>query len=264
MKSYVKPVIAALALVAGGAAMAQISFYEGEGYRGRVFSTQQTVPDFTRFGFNDAASSVVVDRGRFEVCEDVRFQGRCVVLRRGSYDSLRSLGFNNRISSVRPIGANARYAGEMPEPVAVVPDYQYRRRPSERTFEVPVQTVRAVVGPPEQRCWVERQAVTQQAPSNQPNIGGAIVGGLIGGILGHQVGGGSGKDIATAGGAVGGREPPGLRQRAGDLHPRRAEMPERGQHHARLLGRDLQLPRPAAQRADVLGARPDHRGQRQG
>ena len=31
-----------------------------------------------------------------------------------------------------------------------------------------------------------------------------IAGALIGGILGHQVGGGTGKDIATAGGAVAG------------------------------------------------------------
>jgi uncharacterized protein YcfJ len=30
------------------------------------------------------------------------------------------------------------------------------------------------------------------------------VGGLVGGILGHQIGGGSGKDLATAGGAVAG------------------------------------------------------------
>jgi outer membrane lipoprotein SlyB len=33
---------------------------------------------------------------------------------------------------------------------------------------------------------------------------GAVVGGVVGGVLGHQVGGGSGKDIATAVGVVGG------------------------------------------------------------
>jgi uncharacterized protein YcfJ len=65
-----------------------------------------------------------------------------------------------------------------------------------------VASVHAVVGPPNQRCWVERQAVA--APPNQPNIGGALIGGIVGGILGHQVGGGSGKDLATAGGAVAG------------------------------------------------------------
>jgi uncharacterized protein YcfJ len=58
--------------------------------------------------------------------------------------------------------------------------------------------VRAVVGPPEQRCWVEREQVRGSG------VGGAIAGALIGGIIGHQIGGGSGRDIATAGGAVGG------------------------------------------------------------
>lgn len=33
---------------------------------------------------------------------------------------------------------------------------------------------------------------------------GAVVGGVVGGVLGHQVGGGTGKDIATAAGVVGG------------------------------------------------------------
>jgi uncharacterized protein YcfJ len=45
----------------------------------------------------------------------------------------------------------------------------------------------------------------QQAQSRgEPNVGGALAGALIGGILGHQVGGGTGKDIATAGGAIAG------------------------------------------------------------
>ena len=60
-------------------------------------------------------------------------------------------------------------------------------------------SVRAVVGPPEQRCWVERQQVDSDA-----NIGGAIIGGILGGVLGHQVGGGRGRDVATAGGAIAG------------------------------------------------------------
>ena len=62
--------------------------------------------------------------------------------------------------------------------------------------------MRAVVGTPEQRCWVERERVVQN--SGNANVGGALAGALIGGILGHQVGGGTGKDIATFGGAVAG------------------------------------------------------------
>ena len=87
-----------------------------------------------------------------------------------------------------------------PGPVAVAAPVQvYPNEP--RYYSVPVTSVRAVVGPPEQRCWVERQQVA--APSS-PNVGGAIVGAVIGGVLGHQVGSGRGNDVATAAGAVAG------------------------------------------------------------
>jgi uncharacterized protein YcfJ len=46
---------------------------------------------------------------------------------------------------------------------------------------------------------VERQEV-----HGNPNVPGAIAGAVIGGVLGHQIGGGHGQDIATAGGAVAG------------------------------------------------------------
>ena len=81
--------------------------------------------------------------------------------------------------------------------------YDYRRRQDERLYEANVSSVRAVVGPPQERCWVEREQVDNRG-STGVNIPGAIVGGVIGGILGHQIGGGRGQDIATGIGAVGG------------------------------------------------------------
>ena len=181
-------------------AMAQITFYEDEGYRGRAFSTSQQIQNFERFGFNDRASSVVVERGRWEVCTDARFGGNCVVLRQGSYDSLSGLGLNDRISSVRPASQSARYDND-PVPL-VAPNYEYRRRTNERVSEVNVTSVHAVMGPPEQRCWVEREQVSDNSGSR--NVGGTIVGAILGGVLGHQVGGGRGKDVATAVGAIAG------------------------------------------------------------
>ncbi len=80
--------------------------------------------------------------------------------------------------------------------------YDYRRRENEPLYEVPVTSVRAVVGPPQQRCWVERQVVDTGSPGI--NIPGAVVGGVVGGILGHQIGSGRGQDLATGIGAVGG------------------------------------------------------------
>ncbi len=176
---------------------------------------------------NDRASSVIVDRGRWEVCENAGFGGRCVVLRRGNYDSLRAMGMNNRISSVRPVGERVRVEAEAPPPPPV-PVYEYRTRPSERIFEAQVTSVRAVVGPPERRCWVERQEVAS-GPRGEPNVGGAIVGGIIGGVLGHQVGGGRGKDVATAGGAIAGAAIGSNAGRdSGDVYTRDVQRCERG------------------------------------
>lgn len=202
MKWQYKTPLAAVALLLSGQALAQITFYEGEGFRGRAFTTETQVRNFDQAGFNDRASSVIVEHGRWEVCEDARFTGRCVILRRGNYDTLRGMGMDNRLSSVRPVSRDGRYANEAPEPLATA-DYEYRRRPSERLFDAPVTSVRAIVGPPEQRCWVERQQVDEPSRGG-PNVGGAIAGAVIGGILGHQVGNGRGKDLATAGGAVAG------------------------------------------------------------
>lgn len=180
----------------------QIALFGQEGFGGRAFRTEHSLDNLEHEGFSDRASSVVVaGDAPWEVCDDNRFEGRCRVLRPGQYPSLADMGMNNRISSVRELDPHARtderrYA---PLPLAV-PDY--RRRKNERLFTADVKSVHAVVGPPERRCWIERDQVAQnQSDVNAP---GAVLGALLGGVLGHQVGGGSGKDIATAGGAIAG------------------------------------------------------------
>ncbi|MEK7874649.1 MAG: beta/gamma crystallin-related protein [Pseudomonadota bacterium] len=181
-------------------APAQITFYEREDFRGRTFTTDKQVGNLERFGFNDRASSAVVVADRWEVCEDVRFGGPCVVLRPGRYPSLAAMGLNDRISSVRDVSRNAQIDPNRypPPPVAV---YDNRRRNNERLYEASVTSVRAVVATPEQRCWVEKEQVQERG---QVNVPGAVVGAVIGGILGHQIGSGRGNDVATIAGAVGG------------------------------------------------------------
>lgn len=200
MSSKLKFLAAAAALAMVPLAGAQITFYEHDDYAGRSFKTQKTVSNMARFGFNDQASSAVVGSDRWEVCEDLNFGGRCVILRRGNYLSISSMGLNDRISSARPVQQNKRYEEERyaPAPVSV---YDARRRSNERLYEANVTSVRAVMGQPQQRCWIEQQQVTQEQRSNVP---GALVGALIGGVLGHQVGGGRGRDLATVGGVVAG------------------------------------------------------------
>jgi uncharacterized protein YcfJ len=201
MNAALKGALAVAGLVLSAQAAAQIVFYENEGFRGRSFNTDKQVGNLERYGFNDRASSVVVLRERWEVCEDARFSGRCVVLRPGRYASLAALGLNDRVSSVRVVSRNARIEDSRyaPQPVAV---YDNQRRKDERVFDANVTSVREVFGTAEQRCWTDHQQGTQERGG--ANVPGAIVGALIGGVLGHQVGGGRGQDIATVGGAVAG------------------------------------------------------------
>lgn len=201
MNTLLKSTLALAAFAIAGQAAAQITFYEHDRFDGRSFSTSRQIGNFERQGFNDRASSVIVLRDRWEVCEDAQFAGRCIVLRPGRYPSLSEMGLNDRISSVRMVGGNARIDDDRYAPNNA-PVYDNRRRNNERLYEARVISVRAVMGPPQQRCWVERERVGGNR--GDANVGGALLGAVIGGVLGHQVGGGRGQDIATAGGAVAG------------------------------------------------------------
>ena len=178
-------------------AAAQVTFFGQEGFTGRNYIVNGTDRNFSGSGFNDRASSAIVERGRWEVCEHADFQGQCVVLKRGQYPSLDAMGLGDRISSVRPVRGNGR-AAYAPPPAPQT--YSYYPRHGEALYRADVVFARAVMGPPEQRCWVEREHVGHGGA----NVPGAILGGVIGGVLGHQIGGGSGRDVATALGVVGG------------------------------------------------------------
>ena len=201
MRPVLKSTLAFAGVAFAAQVGAQVTFYEREDFEGRSFSTERQVRNFGRAGFNERASSVIVLQDRWEVCEDVRYQGQCVVLRPGRYPSLAAMGMNNIVSSVRAVRADARFDDDRYAP-APLPVYDNRRRRNEQLFEANITSVRAVVGPSEQRCWMEREQVGQDR--GNPNVPGALVGAVMNGILGHQVGGGTGKDLATVGGVVAG------------------------------------------------------------
>ena len=226
MNSILRSALAAGTMAIATQAAAQATFYEHTNFQGQSFTTEQSIGDLERFGFNNRASSAVVRGGEtWQVCDGPRFSGQCAVLRPGEYKSLGAMGLNDMVSSVRAVNRDARsgdnrYApydsrnplssehryvpGDYryaPAPAAVAyPDY--RRRGGERLYEANVTSVRAVVGAPEQRCWVEREQISQDRRS--ANVPGAIAGAVIGGIIGHQVGSGRHQDLATVGGAVAG------------------------------------------------------------
>lgn len=68
---------------------------------------------------------------------------------------------------------------------------------------VAVKEVTETVVTPREEC--RDVPVRQQARTQDPNrVTGTVIGGLAGGLLGNQIGGGSGKAIATIAGAAGG------------------------------------------------------------
>ncbi len=190
--------LAALAAATCVQAGAQVIFYEHADFQGRAVSTDKAMDDFVRTGFNDRASSIIVLNNRWEVCDDSYYGGRCAILRQGRYPSLAAMGMNDRISSVREVHPQARFDNSRYAPLAPLPVYDSRRRGNERLYEAQVLDVRAVLGTPQQRCWMERE----QYQSNNNQVPGALAGALIGGILGHQIGNGDGRNVATAGGVV--------------------------------------------------------------
>jgi hypothetical protein len=107
MNAVLRGALAIAGLAIATQAAAQVTFFERDNFEGRSFTTERQLRNFERAGFNDRASSVVVHRGRWEACEDARFDGRCIVLRRGRYPSLAAMGLNDRVSSVRPVSRGA-------------------------------------------------------------------------------------------------------------------------------------------------------------
>src|SRR5450759_63248 len=133
MNAILRNALAVAGLAIATQAAAQVVFYEHEGFAGRTFTTETPIGDFARYGFNDRASSVVVLRDRWEVCEDAGFSGRCIVLRAGRYPSLAAMGLNDRVSSTRTVSRNSRVDDSRyaPEPVPV---YDNQRRNNERLY----------------------------------------------------------------------------------------------------------------------------------
>ena len=102
--------LATVALAATVPAFSQaITFYEFSGFGGRRFSQDQEIADFAHFGFNDRASSVVIQDGVWQLCSDANFSGRCVTLNPGQYSDLNSMGMSNTISSARRVDGPQGY-----------------------------------------------------------------------------------------------------------------------------------------------------------
>ena len=88
---------------AGAAAAAEITLYENDNYNGRRVQANASISNLANANFNDRASSATIRDGQWQVCSDAYFGGRCVTLGPGNYPSLRSMGLNDAVSSVREL-----------------------------------------------------------------------------------------------------------------------------------------------------------------
>jgi uncharacterized protein YcfJ len=158
--------------------------------------------------YNDVHQLAVLANQRAATAQDVarlRSEQAALVAQRTATDARIQADISQRQAAAAQLQAAEaqRQADQAQLLAAAAPaGYDYRRRENEPLYEAPVTSVRAVVGPPQQRCWVERQVVDTSTPGI--NVPGAVVGGVVGGILGHQIGSGRGRDLATGIGAVGG------------------------------------------------------------
>ncbi|MFC0169485.1 beta/gamma crystallin-related protein [Pseudoduganella danionis] len=78
-----------------------IELFSQSGFNGARLGIRNEVRTLVDYDFNDQAGSIIVNEGRWELCEHADFGGRCIVLEPGRYEYLDNM--NNRISSLRRI-----------------------------------------------------------------------------------------------------------------------------------------------------------------
>jgi hypothetical protein len=80
-----------------------VTVYTNPNFGGQSASFRDDTPTLVPFGLNDKVSSIDIRAGEtWEVCQDVNYGNRCQILS-GSVSDLRSMGWNDRISSLRRV-----------------------------------------------------------------------------------------------------------------------------------------------------------------
>ena len=101
MNNYLRSAVAFTALTMSVCASAQeITLFSGKNFKGHSVTLHKEAANFERLGFNDQVSSLRVSRGKWELCTDSEYRGRCRVFEPGGYSTLG--GENNAFSSARP------------------------------------------------------------------------------------------------------------------------------------------------------------------
>ncbi|MYM37540.1 hypothetical protein GTP44_25140 [Duganella sp. FT50W] len=84
----------------------EITLYSHTRLGGPAITLHDATPDLDPLGFNDKTSSVVVNKGTWQVCAEKHYKGKCLILKEGEYAELK--GFDDMISSAREVDAGRR------------------------------------------------------------------------------------------------------------------------------------------------------------
>jgi hypothetical protein len=90
-----------LGLLTSAAGAADLVLYTDGDFRGRPLNVVIDMKQLGSLNFNDRASSVVIEKGAWVLCTEEDFSGKCVTLEPGKYGSLREIGLDDTITSVR-------------------------------------------------------------------------------------------------------------------------------------------------------------------
>jgi len=83
------------------AGAADLVLYEEGDFQGRPVNVVIDMRQLGTANFNDRASSVVIEKGSWVLCTEEDFSGTCITLEPGRYSSLKELGLENEVTSVR-------------------------------------------------------------------------------------------------------------------------------------------------------------------
>ena len=91
----------ALCAVTSIASAADLTLYSDGDFQGRPLNVVIDLRQLGSLNFNDRASSVVIEKGAWILCTEEDFSGSCVTLEPGRYGSLKELGLEDTVTSVR-------------------------------------------------------------------------------------------------------------------------------------------------------------------
>ena len=83
----------------GGVSSIDVELYEHDNFQGRRLEVRSDLANLADHNFNDFVSSIIINRGRWEICTDAFFRGSCATYTPGRYPNVGQ--YNDQFSSIR-------------------------------------------------------------------------------------------------------------------------------------------------------------------